>query len=68
MEGDPINTPYFDKTKRKGKEKEKVEKGCWRRGQNNATEVDAAMGAGANRGRGENGSDGKAEVNQAGNA
>jgi hypothetical protein len=46
-EGDRIKKPEFDKTKRKGKEKEKGEKGRWESGQNNATEAEAATSEGA---------------------
>jgi hypothetical protein len=68
MNGDPIKKPDFDKTKHKGKGKEKGDKGCGRCGQNNATEVQAATSKGTARGTGVNGGGGNSDDGQVGNA
>jgi hypothetical protein len=66
--GDPIKKPDFGRGKRKGKEVEMGKQGHGRRGQNNATEADAATGEGAATSGGENGGGGNVDASQAGNA
>jgi hypothetical protein len=60
--------PDFNRGKRKGKEKEKGEKGHGRLEQNNATEAEGVTGEGAARGGGENGGGGNIDISQVGNA